>query len=155
MKNKTLSIIILGFFSLLFIVYVIVTSDKSSNLQDKRFQKQIELIGKIRFKGEIINKKIYRYADKNYHLISIRLDYSNTKDIYMFNDLCCIKIKNGTAVISAGVYEPALGEPKYVEVNMNNDDKIKTTYKDGSSTVNICTLDPYGASEQDMNTFIR
>ena len=151
MKVKIRPIIFLIVFFCLYIIYVIITSEQQSAQQDERYHKQLVLIGKIRFKGEIIGKKIYRYAGKNYYLICIKLDYSNTEQIYIYNNLCGLKIKNGIATISAGFYDPALGEPKYVEVNMNSDNKLKTTYKDGSSTVNICTLDPYGAPEKYMN----
>lgn len=109
------------------------------------------LIGRIQFKGKVINSKTYRYSDKDYYLVCIKLDYSNTKDICLYNDVCCLKIKNGIATLAAGVLDKSVGVASYVEVNIGYNRKITLRYTNGDHDSFILTLATSGLPEQYMS----
>lgn len=109
-------------------------------------------LGKISFKGTVINYKIVHNEDfgRNYFLMCIKLDYSNTDSFYYFQDKNALIIKNGIATMSAGSYEPN-HNPVYVEININNNYKDIFYYKDGSKDIFELNFDHTGISKEDMN----
>jgi hypothetical protein len=148
-----------GCFLLIITVVVVVikialfSQQKNKNYIDPYFQKiRTGVLGKISFKGRVINYiKIHSEEfGKDYSVICIKLDYSNTDSFYYFQDKNALKIKNGIATMSDGGYDPNF-IPIYVENNMNNNHKIIVHYADsGTGTVEL-NYNSTGISKEDMN----
>jgi hypothetical protein len=109
-------------------------------------------IGKLQFKGKVINSKVYKYGGKNYYLVCVKLDSANVQAFYIYNDLDCLRIKNGIATLPAGYLNHTLGIVDSVAVNINNSGKIVFHYKDNARDVFPLGFNPMGLSESDMNT---
>ncbi|MDP9079746.1 MAG: hypothetical protein M3O71_20140 [Bacteroidota bacterium] len=151
MKKNTIAAIVIILFVLGFIVFVIVTIQQAAVQDELNQRKRMEIVGKIQFKGRVISSNIYDYGGKPYYFVCIKLDSSNTKNYYIYNDLCGFKIKNGIATMALGVVNDAVGTAIYVEANTNNKNKIILHYKNGDTDEYMFTLDPRGLKENDLN----
>ena len=107
-------------------------------------------LGKIKFKGKVINTAIIKRYGKEYVMLCIKLDYTNIDDFYIFNEYSGLKIKNGIATMSGGVYIEN-ERINYVEINMNNEKKEKFYLKDGSVDVIELLFHKGGLIESDMD----
>ena len=151
MKRNFKVFIFFGLFIFFFILIVIVSMIKMNINSNMVFQKvQAGSLGKIMFKGKVINTSIIKRYGKEYYMICIKLDYTNTNDFYIFNENSGLKIKNGIATMSGGVY---IENEKidYVEINMNNEKKEKFYFKDGSVDVIELLFHKGGLIESDMD----
>ena len=121
------------------------------NMQRKAADQKtrLEQIGKLQFKGKVINTKNYKYYGKNYYIVCVKLD-STANDIYIYNDLDCIKIKHGIATFSAGFLNHTLGAADSIAVNINNSDKIVFHYKDNAEEKFPLGFEPMGMHEDDL-----
>lgn len=131
MKSKIFPIICLVGLLVLFVLFIIfntIRQDKEADLNDHR---RLATIGNIQFKGTVISSNTYDRGGRNYFLICVRLDYTNTKAIDIANDLCLIRIKDNIATMAAGFLDPYFGVPRYVEVNINNSGVQKYIYAQG------------------------
>ena len=107
-------------------------------------------LGKIKFKGKVINTAIIKRYGKEYYMICIKLDYTNTNDFYIFNENSALKIKNGIATMSGGVYIKN-NEIVYIEVNMNDEKKEKVYLKNGQVDVFELLFHSGALMESDMD----
>ena len=134
------------------VIFIFIDQNNASNEAGKDQINRMSLIGNIQFKGKVIKSKVYDYGGKSYYMICVKLDYTNTNNFYVLNDLCGIKIKNGIATMAAGVLDSYYGIANYVEVNINNNRKVICHFKNGDKGEFMFTLDPEGLSQNDMNT---
>ena len=134
-----------------FLISIIIS--QSFNAQRKADEQKIRKaeIGKLQFKGKVISSKIYRYYGKNYYLVCVKLDSANVKNLYVFNNLDCIKIKNGMATFAAGYLNHVLGTVDSVAVNINNSGKVIFHYKNYARDEHPLGFDPMGLKESDLN----
>lgn len=131
MKRIALRILlILGIVFLLAVIMVVILNIDDSNKADKQ-ERRRQIIGDVRFKGKVISAKNYDFGGRNYYMLCIKLDFSTKNNFYVFNDLCALKIKNGVATCSGNFYNPDVGYPTYVEVNMNEDGRSKFYFNHG------------------------
>ncbi|TWI96840.1 hypothetical protein JN11_03953 [Mucilaginibacter frigoritolerans] len=151
MKQSVKILIFIIVVIICFIAFVWIIESNSSRQEDKDQQTRLASIGNIQFKGKIINSKVYENGGRTYFMICIKLDYTNTENFYIYNNLCCLKIKNGIATMAAGFFDSDIGVPNYVEANMNRDGKIIYNYKKGDPYEGIFTLEPMGLPESYMN----
>ena len=107
--------------------------------------------GKLQFKGMVINHKVYRYMNKNYYQVCVKLDSANIKELNIFNDNDCIEIKNGIATFSAGYLNNILGPVDSVAVNINNSGQIIYHYKANARDEHPLGFDPMGLTKSDLN----
>jgi hypothetical protein len=138
----------MGAFLVLILIVFIVTqiiANKQDEIANKKFN---EYVGKVQFKGKVINTKIFKYGGKDYFMMCVQLDYSNFKEFYVLNDYCFLKIKNNIATFSGGVLNEV---PKYVEININNSRIERFHYSDGSTDDYGLSLANYGLTKDDMN----
>jgi hypothetical protein len=135
----------------LFLISVIVS--QSYNAERNANEQKIRLteIGRLQFKGRVINSKVYRYFGKNYYMVCVKIDSANVKNLYIFNNLDCIKIKNGIATFAAGYLNHILGVVDSVAVNINNSGKIIFHYKGNARDELPLGFDPKGLKESDLN----
>jgi hypothetical protein len=136
----------------LFLASVVISQSFNAERKLKEQKIRLSQIGKLQFKGKVINSKIYRYVGKNYYLVCVKLDSTSVQDFYIFNDLDCIKIKNGIATFAAGYLNHTLGVVDSVAVNINNSGKVIFHYKGNARDVLPLGFDPMGLKESDMNT---
>jgi hypothetical protein len=109
-------------------------------------------LGKISFKGMVINYKMVYNAEfgKDYSILCIKLDYSNTDSIYYFQDKNALRITDSIATIPGGVLVP--GQiPVYLEVNMNNNYRIIAHFADSSTEIYSLNFNYTSLSKKDMN----
>jgi len=88
-----------------------------------------EVYGNIQFKGKVLRlHRIDRWG-RVYGMMCIKLDYTNRNDFYRFDDMSCLKIKNGIVTLPTGSISNNDGYDKrvnailsasYIEVNMDN-----------------------------------
>lgn len=135
------------------IIIVLFSKSKDNNYSNPYFVKiRTGVLGKISFKGRVINYiKIHSEEfGKDYSVICIKLDYSNTDSFYYFQDKNALKIKNGIATMSDGGYDPNF-IPIYVENNINNNHKIIVHYANGRTDTVELNYNSTGISKEDMN----
>ena len=110
------------------------------------------VLGKVSFKGKVINYSMVHNEQfgKDYSVLCIKLDYSNTDSFYYFQDKNALRIKDGIATLPVGVLVP--GQiPVYVEVNMNNTYKIIFHFADKRTEIFPLNFNYTGLSKEDMN----
>jgi len=134
---------------LLIIVFTLVSDHKEAELGDKKYN---EYVGKVQFKGKVVNSRIFKYGGKPYLMVCVQLDYSNYKEYYVLNDYCFLRIKNNIATMAVGFFNSDNGIPKYVEVNIKNNRIEKFTQADGTIDTVGLNLANYGLTRDDMNT---
>jgi hypothetical protein len=87
-----------------------------------------EVYGNIQFKGKVLKiHKIHRWG-RIYGIMCVKLDYTNVDDFYKFDDMTCLKIKNGILSLPVAInnndgydkYVIAVLSASYIEVNMDN-----------------------------------
>jgi hypothetical protein len=135
----------------LFLVSVAISQYFNSIRKAEQQKTRLSQIGRLHFKGKVISSKVYRYVGKNYYMVCVKLDSANVKDFYIYNDLDCIKIKNGIATFAAGYLNHTLGIVDSVNVNINNSGKIIFHYKGNARDELPLGFDPMGLKERDMN----
>jgi len=151
MNPKTKGVIVLlSFFVIMIAVFTIATISDNKH-SDNEEKERFALVGKIHFKGKVIDSKVYPFAGKDYYMVCVQLDTCNVKNFYVLNDLCALKIKNNIAAFSGSVYNPNLGFPTYIEINMKNDGKTKVQFKDGTVYEYKWLLHTNGLTPEQMN----
>ena len=139
---------ILAFFLVSMIISQYYNALSKAELQKKRKAEY----GSLQFTGKVIHYRVYRYMNKNYYQVCVKLDSARVKDIFIFNDDDCLKIKNGMATFSAGFLNHTLGSADSVAVNMNHSGKIELYYKkDNVLTKTDFGFDPMGLQKSDLN----
>ncbi|HEU5052657.1 MAG TPA: hypothetical protein VFT78_06070 [Hanamia sp.] len=128
------------------VAFLIFYVNKKNDAEDRLRRSVIE---NIQFKGRIINSTVIDRYGKKYVVWCIKLDYTNTDSIYIFNDLDAVKIKNGIATIPGGLYQKDL-IPTYVEINMNNSLVNRIYYQNGQFREYEMGLGSGGLIEKDM-----
>jgi hypothetical protein len=135
----------------LFLISVVVSQSFNAERKAKEQKIRMEQIGKLQFKGKVINSKVYKYYGKNCYIVCVKLDSTSVKNFYIFNTLDCIKIKNGIATFAAGYLNHTLGVVDSVAVNINNSGKVIFHYKDDARDELPLAFSPMGLKESDMN----
>jgi len=133
-----------------FLVSVIIS--QYYNAERKAAEEKIHLqqVGKLQFKGKVVNSRKYRYFGKNYYIVCVKLDSGSVKNFYVYNNLDCLKIKDSIATFSAGYLNPVLGVVDSVAVNINNSGQIIFHYKGNARDELPLKFDPLGLTENDL-----
>jgi len=117
--------------------YRIQTNETFQNL---KFKGRIREIKKYNSKGREITK--YTSDGRIYGIMCVELDYCNVDSFYVYNDMNCLRISNGFAIVPTNGLRPystenqrsnAILSAKYMEVNMN--EKHQTTYMDSTGNI--------------------
>jgi hypothetical protein len=143
---KILLVLLISAF-IFFLVFQFVSYTNKKNRAEDRDRKSF--VENIQFKGKVIKSTVIDRYGKQYVLLCIKLDYTNTDSIYIFNNLCALKIKDGIATMPGGLYDKDL-IASYVEINMNNSSKNKIYYKNGQVGEYEIGLGSGGLIENDM-----
>lgn len=117
----------MGLFALLLVSVVISQYYNALNQAELGKTRRAEY-GRIHFSGKVIHYRIYRYMNKKFYQVCVKLDSANVKSLLVYNDDDAIKIDKGTATFSAGFFNRVLGAADSVSVNMNNSDKVVLYY---------------------------
>ena len=151
MKQKGCLLLIVIFVA--FVIVIVLQLPKSDNYDSPYFRKLwTGVLGKVSFKGRVIDYEMVHNEQfgKDYSVICIKLDYSNTDSIYYFQDKNALRIKDSIATIPGGVLVP--GQiPVYLEVNMNNNYRIIAHFADGSTETYPLNFNYTGLSKEDLN----
>ena len=134
-----------------FLISVILSQYYNAERSAKEQKIRKAEIGHLQFKGKVTGSKVYRYFGKNYYIACVKLDSSNVKSLYIYNNLDCIKIKNGVATFSAGYLNHILGVVDSVAVNINDSGKVIFHYKGNARDERPLGFDPLGLKESDLN----
>lgn len=125
-KIKIFIILVFVFFIGWCILVIFVYRKTNSEIvKSKKHTK--EIYGDIQFKGEVLKvHKIERWGRVS-GIMCIKLDYTNVNFFYRFDEISCLKIENGIAVLSTnfighGSSKRAypIWDAIYVEINMDN-----------------------------------
>ena len=113
------------------VVVVVVFMFKNNNKKIAEHKQHTEKIyGNIQFKGRVL--KVYEIErwGRLCGMMCIKLDYTNVGDFYKFNELSCLKIRNGIITLPTGSLSNdavksnkrvnAILSAVYIEVNMDN-----------------------------------
>jgi len=131
------------------IFILMIISGKKQDLEDEK--KALSMIGGVQFRGHVIHHKVYDYGGKNYYMVCVKLDYSNVKTFYVFNNICFLKIKNGIATMANGFLSSYDGVATYVDVNINNDRQERFFYSKGQIDTLPLRLNNFNLTKQDLN----
>ena len=127
--NVKMVLIIVGIFVIGWWIMVVFAYKKTKRQATKHKQHTEEVYGNIQFKGEVL--KIHRIDrwGRIYGMMCIKLDYTNVDNFYRFDDMSCLKIKNGIATLPTSFIGNDEGYDKrvnailsaaYIEVNIDN-----------------------------------
>ncbi len=130
-------------------VLLLIVFENQKDVQENELRKS--LVANIWFKGKVINSNIIDRYGKKYLVLCVALDYTNTDSIYIFNDVCALKIKNGMATMPGGLFKQNL-IAAYVEINMNNSLKNKIYFQNGEVQEYGLGLGSGGLLEKDINS---
>lgn len=136
----------------LFLMGVVTTRTCNAIRKAKDQKTRKAEFGKLQFKGKVIGSKTYRYFNKNYYVVCVKLDSTSVNNLYIFNNLDGIRIRNGIAAFAAGYLNPVLGVADSVSVNMNNSGKVEFYYKAHALETRPLGFDLMGVKESDLNT---
>ncbi|TCC97711.1 hypothetical protein [Pedobacter hiemivivus] len=147
-NSKTL-LFILGIV-IVFILIMIIVEKGNDKIKAENNASIDENLSRIQLKGKVIHFSIIDRYGKQYYMICIKLDYSNVSDFYLFKQSRGLKIKDGIATMSGGIFmkDKIIN---YVEINMNNSGKEKFLYKNGDAEEFDLSYGAGGIEEGDMN----
>ena len=150
MKKETKVLLLLLSIITVFSIVVFISQhfikEDSENTQKWRN----ENISNIEFKGKVIDTKIIERGGRKYGIVCIKLDYTNIKNFYMFNDMSCLRIKNNKAIMSIGFVSESDKKINYVEININGDGKERYYKEGGGFDESDLTLASNNLIETDM-----
>lgn len=135
----------------LFLVSLLFTQSYNAVRKADEQKKRKAELGKVAFSGKVISTKTYHYFGKSYYQVCVKLDTSSVNSLNVFNDLDCIRIKNGMATFSAGYLNPVLGATDSVAANINNSGKVVFHYKAHAIETRALGFDPMGLKENDLD----
>ncbi len=142
----------LGIFALFLVSMVISQYYNALNKAGLQKKRKAEY-GNIQFTGKVINYRVYKYMNKNYYQICVKLDSAKAKDFFIYDDDDCLSIKNGIATFSAGYLNHILGPADSVAVNPNNSGEVVYHYTDNALTKTPLGFDPMGMQKSDLNSY--
>ncbi|MBS1524498.1 MAG: hypothetical protein JST19_02550 [Bacteroidetes bacterium] len=134
----------------MFLVSVVLTQTFNVMHKADAQKKRMIEIGKLQFNGKVTGRRIYRYFGKNYYQVCVKLDYSSVDSLVIFNDLDCIRIKNGMATFSAGYLNKILGPVDSVSANIGNSSKVIFYYKTHAIDSHPLGFDAMGLTKSDL-----
>jgi hypothetical protein len=141
----------MGIFAL-FLVSMIISQYYNALSNAERQKKRKAEFGTLQFSGKVVNFRPYRYLNKNYYQICVKIDSVKLKDFLVFNEDDCLSIKNNMATFAAGYLDHILGPADSVDVNMGNSGKIAYYYKNDAVTKIPMEFDPMGLQKSDLTS---
>lgn len=140
----------MGLFAL-FMVGMIISQYYSALHKSELQKKRKAEYGWLHFSGKVISYKTYRYMNKNFYKVCVKLDSAIAKPISIYNDDDALRVNNGTATFSAGYLNHILGPADSVEANINNSGKL-ILYHHGSNVSEKFDFkfEPMGLSTNDL-----
>ena len=131
-QNIYFFIIVLFFLSLFWFI-VCFEIKKTRNFREEYKSHTINTFKNLKFKGDIVSLKECDFGGRIYGLIAVKLDYCNVDSFYVFDNMLCLKISKGMAILPTNCIHPndtfdkrsnALLKSIYVMVNMKNDNQV-------------------------------
>ncbi|MBS1504267.1 MAG: hypothetical protein JST32_19520 [Bacteroidetes bacterium] len=135
----------------IFLVSVMLTQTYNVMRKAEVQKKRLSEIGKLQFRGKVVGVRTYRYYNKNYYQVCVKLDYSTVDNLSLFNDLDCIRINKGMATFSAGYLNNILGPVDSISANIGNNGKVIFYYKTHATDSHPLGFEPMGLKEGDLN----
>ncbi len=140
----------MGLFAL-FVVGMIVSQYYNTLHKAELLKKRKAEYGWLHFSGKVTGYKTYRYLNKNYYKVCVKLDSANMKPISIYNDDDAIRVSNGTATFSAGFLNHTLGPADSVEANMDNSGKLILYHHSNNVSEKIdFKFEPMGLTKDDL-----
>src|SRR5215469_12118188 len=147
--NNNKIFIMMGLFAV-FIVSMVISQYYNAQHKSELLKKRKAEYGSLHFTGKVISYKSYRYMNKNFYKICVKLDSANVKPLNIYNDDDAIRISNGTATFSAGYLNHILGPADSVAANIDNDGKIFLIHQGGVSEKRDFKFEPMGLTKDDL-----
>jgi hypothetical protein len=139
----------MGMFAL-FLVSMIISQYYNTVNQAALAAKRKTEYGWLHFSGKVAGYKVYRYMNKNFYKICVKLDSANKRPFFLYNDDDAINIKDGIAIFSAGYLNHTLGPADSVAINMDNSDKIELYYPGNVLDKRKFAFEPMGLVRTDL-----
>ena len=106
-KNKNIIfVIIILFFIILFWLVVCFEIKKTHNFREEYKSHTINTFKNLKFRGDIVSLKECDYGGRIYGLMAVKLDYCNVDSFYVFDNMSCLKISKGIAVLPTNCIHP-------------------------------------------------
>lgn len=150
MKKEKKTLLLLLSIVIIFIAVIIISKNSVKEDNDSIQKWRDKNIGNIQFKGKVVESKIVEHGGRRYGIVCLDLDYSNTKDFYVFNEFACLRIKDGKAIMSIGFVMQNDEKVKYIEVNIKGDKKERFFKEGGGVDEYEMTLASNGILKEDM-----
>jgi len=135
----------------LFLVSVIISQYYGALSKADLVKKRKAEYGWLHFSGKVISCRVYKYINKSFYQVCVKLDSPNVKPVMVYNDDDAIKISNGIATFSAGYIDKFVGLADSVTVNMNRGKIIffRNRYMIAKKELGF---DPMGLKKDDLNS---
>ncbi len=117
----------MGLFAFLLVSIIFSQYYNSMNKADLAKKRNAEY-GQVHFSGKVVHYGMYKYMNKNFYQVCVKLDSPNVKPIIIFNDDDALKIDKGIATFSAGFYNRILGAADSVSANISQSGKLVLHY---------------------------
>jgi hypothetical protein len=135
----------------LFLVSIIISQYYGALSKADLTKKRKTEYGGLHFSGKVMHCRVYKYLNKSFYQVCVKLDSPNVKPVIVYNDDDAIKVSNGTATFSGGYIKKFLGLADSVAVNMHSNGKIifyRTGYMIDKKDF---AFDPMGLQRDDLN----
>ena len=148
-NKKVFAVMGIGaFFLISFVVSQYYNAANQVDLQKKRKSE----FGWLHFTGKVTHYRVYKYMNKNFYQVCVKLDSPNIKPVMVYNDDDAIKVNNGIATFSAGYFNKILGPADSVAVNMDKSDKVILHYAGHAIAKTDFKFEPMGLQRGDLDS---
>jgi hypothetical protein len=136
----------------LFLVSIIISQYYGALSKADLAKKRKADYGWLHFSGKVGHYRMYKYMNKSYYQVCVKLDSPNVKPITVYNDDDAIKVNSYIDTFSAGYINKFVGLADSVAVNVHNNGKIiffRTGYMIAKKDL---AFDPMGLQRGDLDS---
>ncbi len=112
----------------LFLVGFVISQYYNATNQAELGKKRKAEYGWMHFSGKVTHYRVYKYMNKNFYQVCVKLDSPNVKPVTIYDDDDALKVTKGTATFSAGYFNKVLGAADSVAVNIDKSDIVMLHY---------------------------
>ncbi|HZY35650.1 MAG TPA: hypothetical protein VFE53_03315 [Mucilaginibacter sp.] len=135
----------------LFLISLVISQYYNALNQAELQKKRKTEYGWLHFTGKVSHYRLYKYMNKNFYQVCVKLDSPNLKPVMVYNDDDAIKVNKGIATFSAGYYDRVLGPADSVAVNVDNSGKVIFHYATHAIAKQDFKFEPMGLLRKDLD----
>jgi hypothetical protein len=142
---------VMGMGALFLIAFVISQYYNALNQAELGKKRKAEY-GWLHFSGKVTHYRVYKYMNKNFYQVCVKLDSPNAKSITIYNDDDALKVTRDAATFSAGYFNKVLGPADSVAINMDKSDIVILHYASHAFAKTDFKFEPMGLQRGDLDS---